>query len=381
VNLKSDNIKIGLLYFLWIGSSAAWLPMFTLYFEKIGFNGTQIGVLASIIPVTMMIGQPFVSVLADKYGRLRLLLLVLLLTASTMIGLLIKGGFLYFFIITALFSLSYAPINPLVDSTVRDYVQSSPSSTYSRIRIWGSIGWMSLTYLTGTFVGTHELYWIFIIGSGMLVLTAILSSTIKRPGTSLKDQVITFRETKNVVLVPRILIFLLILLLYGIGTIPINTFYSIYLNKIGASTKIIGLSFAIQAFSELPFLFIASHLVRRYGALPLTTVALIMSGIRILLYTQINNPYVALCIDTTNGICYSLFLVSAVEYLNKIVPAKLRATGQSLFWASYYGAGVMLGNLFTGFLYDHSGIRFAFAIDGIILLVTSLIAVFMIRRK
>ncbi|OGB69440.1 MAG: hypothetical protein A2Y94_11890 [Caldithrix sp. RBG_13_44_9] len=195
------------------------------------------------------------------------------------------------------------------------------------------------------------------------------------------DQVISFREVKRVVLDPKVMIFLIILLLYGIGTIPINTFYSIYLNKIGATSKIIGLSFAIQALSELPFLFIASHLVRRYGALPLTIVALIMSGIRILLYTQINNPYIAICLDTTNGICYSLFLVSAVEYLNKIVPAKLRATGQSLFWASYYGAGVMVGNLFTGFLYDYSGIRFAFGIDGIILLVTSLIAVYMIRYK
>jgi PPP family 3-phenylpropionic acid transporter len=380
LNFKPDNIKISLLYFLWIGSTAAWLPMFTLYFERIGFNGFQIGILASIIPVTMMIGQPAVSVLADKYGRLKILILVLLLTAFTINGLLIKGGFAYFFIIVSLFALCYSPINPLVDSTVLDFVESTPSSSYSRIRLWGSVGWMSCTYLVGRFTSNHELYWTFLIGSGLLVLTTIVSTTIKLPGTSSKDQSITFRDAKSVISDPKILIFLLILLLYGIGTIPINTFYGIYLNKIGASTKIIGLSFAIQAFSELPFLFIASHLVRRFGALPLTVIALSVSGVRILAYTQINNPYIAICIDTSNGICYSLFLVSAVEYINKMVPAKLRATGQSLFWVSYYGAGVMCGNLFTGFLYGNRGIGFAFAIDGLILLATAVIAIFMNRH-
>jgi len=60
-----------------------------------------------------------------------------------------------------------------------------------------------------------------------------------------------------------------------------------------------------------------------------------------------------------------------------------RATGQSLLYAAYYGAGAIAGNLWTGFLYDaHMRIAEIFLLNaGIVAAVGLYILVFTRNRK
>jgi MFS family permease len=60
----------------------------------------------------------------------------------------------------------------------------------------------------------------------------------------------------------------------------------------------------------------------------------------------------ALPIEVLHGISWSLFWVICVEWINKLVDANWLATGQSLLYAAYYGAGAILGNYWAGFLSD-----------------------------
>ena len=41
-----------------------------------------------------------------------------------------------------------------------------------------------------------------------------------------------------------------------------------------------------------------------------------------------------------------------MEYVNRLVKEEWRVTGQSLLSAAYYGAGYIVGNLWTGYLSD-----------------------------
>src|SRR5687768_18611590 len=70
------------------------------------------------------------------------------------------------------------------------------------------------------------------------------------------------------------------------------------------------------------------------------------------LYSIVKNPQAAIAIELLHGISWSLFWVVCVEYVNLLVKEDWRATGQSLLYAAYYGAGAIVGNLWTGFLYD-----------------------------
>jgi PPP family 3-phenylpropionic acid transporter len=94
-----------------------------------------------------------------------------------------------------------------------------------------------------------------------------------------------------------------------------------------------------------------------------------ITGLRFLLYYWINNPAYALLVGLAHGISISLMLVSAVSYLHKYVPAHLRASGQSLIWAFYIGAGGAAGNLLSGLLKDYIGMNNTMGIYGIAILV------------
>ena len=72
-----------------------------------------------------------------------------------------------------------------------------------------------------------------------------------------------------------------------------------------------------------------------------------------------------------------------MEYVNKLVREDWRATGQSLLYAAYYGAGAIVGNFWTGYLYDTKmKIADIFLLNaGIVAIVGLLIWIFMRNKK
>ncbi len=84
-------------------------------------------------------------------------------------------------------------------------------------------------------------------------------------------------------------------------------------------------------------------------------------------------------VELSHGLSFSLFLVASVDYVNRIVPSAWRATGQSLFWAAYFGLGSILGNLWAGWLYDLWGVQAMFRANGVLILLAALAVALMLR--
>jgi len=73
--------------------------------------------------------------------------------------------------------------------------------------------------------------------------------------------------------------------------------------------------------------------------------------------------------------------VCCIEYVNEIVPAHWRATGQSLLWAVFFGAGTIIGNILTGYLYSIIPIQKVFLYNGFGMLLFSVLMTFLLKRK
>ena len=107
------------------------------------------------------------------------------------------------------------------------------------------------------------------------------------------------------------------------------------------------------------------------------------TALRLLLYSVVKDPHAAVFIEVLHGISWSLFWVVCVECVNMLVREDWRATGQSLLYAAYYGAGAIVGNFWTGFLYDTkmkiSEIFFLNA--GIVCAVAVFVLIFLKKKK
>jgi len=159
-------------------------------------------------------------------------------------------------------------------------------------------------------------------------------------------------ELKSLFANKKMALFLLLLLLYGTGISPLYVFINLYYRDIGAGNQMIGLGFALQAFSEVPFFFMGASLVKRFGAHKVLLFSMTTAVIRLVLYGIISHPIPALLIGLGSGITYSLFWVAIVDMMHGLIPEKWRATAQSLLWAVHVGCGVTIGNISIGILSD-----------------------------
>jgi MFS transporter, PPP family, 3-phenylpropionic acid transporter len=380
----SEANKLRILYFLVFCCTASWLPIFAEYLKDHSLTGIRIGIILSIPPFMIFLVQPFYGMLADRLGYKKCLLLSSFLAAVSYVFYLFEGvGFGYLFIVTVFMSLFYNTIQPLLDSLSLKLVQHNPTFSYGTLRIAGAAGWAFTGILAGHYIDTVNTTVIFVISAISMLLTFIFSFSLKRDNEKSTSSGQSFQNIREV-FGNRILIFLLIcIFLISAGATTIWNFYSIYMKENGASSSLVGYGISFQGLCELPLFYFSAKIIRRFGIKTTLLITVFTTAFRMLLYSVVKNPHAAVFIEVLHGISWSLFWVVCVEYVNMLVREDWRATGQSLLYAAYFGAGAIAGNFWTGFLYDTKmKIAEIFLLNaGIVSIVGLLIWFFMKRRS
>ena len=141
-------------------------------------------------------------------------------------------------------------------------------------------------------------------------------------------------------------------------------------------TLLIGLDMGIQCFvGETPMFFFSGWLLHKIGHIPTMTLVLGAFGIRLLLYSLISSPWLALPIEILQGITFGVFYATMTSYAYVITPPGLGATLQGIVGAAFEGAGLAIGSLVGGTLYKTHGGVFLFRAFGIFSLAMCLLHV------
>ena len=138
--------------------------------------------------------------------------------------------------------------------------------------------------------------------------------------------------------------------LVSAGGTTIWNFYSTYMKENGASASLVGYGLSFQGLCELPLFYFSARIIGKLGIRTTLLITVFATALRLFLYSVVKNPQAAIAIELLHGISWSLFWVVCVEYVNMLVREDWRATGQSLLYAAYYGAGAIVGNFWTGYL-------------------------------
>ncbi|UCF44103.1 MAG: MFS transporter [Planctomycetota bacterium] len=427
---------------MYCASLAAWQPWLAVYFKKVGISGLQIGIIMSIAPIMVFLVQPMWGVVADRWGHHRTLLFTMFLASFAILGYVWNGGFWFFFFWAVVVSFVTNPIGTLMDSIILDYVKRKQDSSYGRFRMWGTIGltvcslvcsvivgcgisWL-FTRRFVTFMSLYSMWIIFFIildimfsvrsygrfrmwgaigwavaspvvgwiitGRNIILIFPIsmavmllgwLAGFLRRDKTRavLATSEASWQNLSGVLRNWRLIVFLVIAFFYGVGTSPVWTFYGVYLDDIGASHGLKGFAFGLDAAIEFPFYFFSIVFVKHFGARRVLTFSILMFAIRLFLYSVISTPVLAASVELMHGLTFSLFIVSAVEYVNELVPPAWRATGQSLYAAACFGAGTLAGNTFAGYLYDQMPLQQVYRFTGWLLLIVAVVAAFALRSR
>lgn len=375
--------KLRLIYFFAYACAVCWVPVLALYYKKAGITGFQIGILSSIPPAILFIVQPFWGFWADMLGRKKLLIVVMCLSASIFWFFREKAGFGSLLMLTVALGLFWSTVHPLIDCITLDMISDRTERSFNFFRMWGSIGWsvgslcMSYIDLSDNLVFNFRLASVFLMISLIIVFTLGKATTEK----DLNEQDLKPGHIRILFSNRLLIVFLILILFIAILTAPIWYYTSILYHDIGASSSLISFVFGIQGMVEIPFFFIANRLINRFGLKQMLLLSFFCNGLRSLLYAIVPNPQWALGIELLQGISWSLLWVCCIEYVNDIVPSEWRATGQSLLWAVFFGIGTIIGNLWTGYLYELIPIRRIFLYNSIGLFIFSILVTIMLFRN
>jgi len=370
------------LYFLVFCCTASWLPVLADFCKNRRLNGTQISLILSITPVMMFLVQPLYGMLADKFGYKKTILFASLFSSVSYLGYLHDGGFIWLIVVTIIMSIFYNTIQPVLDSLALQLSKNNPKFSYGTLRIAGAAGWSVTGIITGQVIDNINIGMIFIISAVSMFLVFVFSIFLQKDEeekTLVEGN--SFTNIKTVVQNPALIFLLVCVFFVSTGATTIWNFYSLYMKENGASASLVGYGLSFQGLCELPLFYFSAKIILRLGLKTTLVITVVATAIRMLLYSVIKTPVAAIPVEMLHGISWSLFWVACVEYVNKLVDERWLATGQSLLYASYFGAGAIAGNYWTGYLYDkHIKIADIFLLNAGAVIIVALLLIFFMKR-
>ncbi len=360
------HTELGLLatklyYFMFFASLGPLVSFFNIYLESQGLSGAQIGLMGSLAPLITLIANPFWGSVADRWQLHRPVLIACTILTGVITALFVATQ--HFWVLLGLVLMLYfvrTPVPTLVDASVMDWVRRTGNS-YGRQRVWGSIGFVLVSYLFGRFVAGDDLRSIFwfhaaFIGLGCTLLGLLL------PIERSPNRVNLWAGVQQMIRQPGYASFLVSMVLAGIGLAGYVNFLSLHLRALGGSDAQIGLAWSINALLEIPVMFMGARWFARYRYGRLIMIGFAGFALTFFGMSLANTPLQFLLVLPLNGISYGIFWVAVVGYAAEIAPPGLNATSQGVISAAQSGVGWGIGALLAGYLWDGFGGSTVFAV-------------------
>ena len=352
-------------YFLYFAAFASLMPFFVLFYQERGFNGAEIGVLTGVPPLITLLAAPFWTGLADakrwhkwvmSLGIAIAVLVIFLLPSFT--------SFAIVFIAIILFITFLSPVASLADSATMTML-GEERALYGRVRLGGTIGWGLFAPIAGAMAQNYGLKIVFWSFSAIMLINLFVSQ--KFVYSSHEKDSSNPGGIRILLTNPRWILFLFMAFLGGLGSSSAASYLYPYMAELGANESTMGIALTISTLTEIPMFFFGDRLVKKFGSYGLLILALVLFGIRSLLYAAIWTPVMVLIVQAFGGMIFPAMWTAGVSYADEHAPAGLKSSGQGLFGAASFGFGGAVSGFISGLLLESIGGRGMFLVLGIII--------------
>lgn len=350
-----------LFYFCWYAAAAAIVPFIGLYYRAIGLNLAQIGLLASLSGLLLLVSAPVWGLLADVFRLHRVLLP--LAVAGTLVPMLLISqltSFAALLVPVTLLSLFSAPVVALADSATLTLL-GADRERYGAQRFWGAVGWGLSTLGFGWTIERLGVRVIFAGYGGLALLSVAAALALPQPALLQVDLRKAIGALARDMRLGRLLG---CVLLIGCCSAVITNFLTLYLQDLGASGTQMGLAYALASLSELPVMALSPLVLRRWGAQRLLASAGILYALRMAIYIAAPTPGWAVAAQLLHGLCFASLWIAGVVEVQRLAPAGLAVTAQSLFGMAVVGVASALASAVGGSIYQTLGAANLFRLGG-----------------
>lgn len=365
-------IKYGLFLMAYYVTNAIYQGYMPMYFQDLGLDTQQIGILVSSVPFVSIFAQPMWGAVGDRMkSRNRLLRILSVGAAVSVLAMIFTQEMMWLLPLVCLFSCFFTSIQPLGDSVVLEALQEG-NHPFGPARLAGCLSFAVANIAFGVLFGANVELVIYLTAA-MLML--VLLSTYALPVIPGHQSQGGRKMSMKVLFQQKPLMRLLIFMMPLQATMGFfYAFFSVYFVDLpGGSSSLLGWAYFLSAVSETPFLLMSDKLYEKLGAGKLMCVAGCALTIRWVLLAISGNVWVAMVGQVLHGWGFIVMTVGMAKYINQYVPDELKASGQMLLAMIGYGFARVVGTLGGGFLAGGMGIQPSFWVCAAITAVTLVI--------
>jgi len=353
--------KLSGFYFFYFASLGVLVPYWSLYIKSLGFNSIAIGSLVAILPATKLIAPYIWGWLADHTRRsmfiIRLASLFALLSFALVF---VSQDYWWLAFSMLLFSFFWNATLPQFEAMTLNHL-GSDTHHYSMIRLWGSLGFIVIVLLMGVLLESYDADIIPLVV--MATFAVILISSFMVP-EKLNTPHADYSPIWQAIKQPKVLAFLAVCFLMLCSHGPYYTFYTIYLQDQGYSSYTIGGLWALGVIAEVVIFLIMHRLLPLFGARKLLMITLILTSIRwLLIGFFVDSLPVLFLAQLLHAFSFGVFHSVSISLVHDYFTGSHQGRGQALYSSTSYGAGVAIGSLVSGLVWDiwGAGVLFTFA--------------------
>ncbi|CAB1059295.1 Probable 3-phenylpropionic acid transporter [Olavius sp. associated proteobacterium Delta 1] len=352
-------------YFIYFGVLGIFLPYFNLYCYHLGFSGLQIGILAALRSLAMVLFPLIWGSLADRFQiRKPIYILCTFLSTSIWLLYLFFVDFWPMLIITAFYGIFYAPIISFLEAVTMD-VLGKEKKSYGRIRAWGSISFIVIVLVLGKIIDLYSVDIILIlILAGSLMLAAISAGI---PAIKPKKQEL-LQPGAGSLLERRVIIFLFCAFLMLVSHGAYYAFFSIHLAKLGYGSTFIGIAWALASTAEILVMIKSDKIFDRFSLENVLFFSFLVAAARWMILYLAGSTVVILLSQILHAVTYGTFHMASILYIDRLAPGQSKTLGQAVNNALTYGLGLMLGFFINGYVYGITGSHTLFLMSALIAL-------------
>ncbi len=161
---------------------------------------------------------------------------------------------------------------------------------------------------------------------------------------------------------PRVMAFFVVCFLMLCSHGPYYTFYTIYLEEHGYSSRVIGLLWAIGVLAEVVMFLLMYRLLPRYGVRKLLIITLLLTSLRwLLIGFYVDNLALLFIAQLGHAFSFGVFHSVGISLVHRFFTGNHQGRGQALYSSVSYGAGVAVGSLVSGVVWDEYGAAYLFS--------------------
>lgn len=366
---KNSYLSYFLIYNFYYLSWAVFSALISVYLLGKGFKASEVSLVVSTSFLTSMIFQPVIGMFSDRYDVKKVNFVLF-----TLAGI---GGLAFMFADSLItITIGYSFVLTLINGTnpVMEKIASSSPYQYGKIRIWGTIGYATGSWLAGMIyqlISPSAIFICFIITMILCIIGLLGTQTPSELGQNNEEKTKTSTLFHNY----KYLYYLIIAAIFQGITNMANTYIPAMFQNDGLKVSLVSTILSFAVLCEAPLVLFSHKFMDKLTNKRLLIIAYSMITIQFLCYAlNVWLPLKVIITLITKHPSGMLFIMINLKIVSTLVPKEHQITALAFVQTLRNLSSIIFQNI-AGQILDISSYQILFALSLIVIVVSFVLVI------